>query len=81
MPHSTIISKGQITIPITLRKRLNLKTGDKVDFRIENVELRLLPVVKTVSEVFGILESKNGKILSVDQINMRLKKSIGDKSG
>lgn len=29
---SKVTSKGQITIPIEIRKKLNLKTGDKVVF-------------------------------------------------
>lgn len=32
MEISRITSKGQITIPIEIRKKLNLKTGDKVLF-------------------------------------------------
>lgn len=29
---ATLSSKGQITIPLSLRKRLNLKTGDQLEF-------------------------------------------------
>ncbi len=29
---STITSKGQITIPRAIRERLNLRTGDKLEF-------------------------------------------------
>ena len=32
MEISKVTSKGQITIPIEIRKKLNLKTGDKVVF-------------------------------------------------
>jgi AbrB family looped-hinge helix DNA binding protein len=32
---ATITSKGQITIPAQVRKRLNLRTGDRVDFMFE----------------------------------------------
>jgi AbrB family looped-hinge helix DNA binding protein len=32
MEISRITSKGQITIPVEIRKKLNLKTGDKVVF-------------------------------------------------
>lgn len=35
MELAKITSKGQITIPIQIRKRLNLKEGDKVAFIIE----------------------------------------------
>jgi len=29
---STLTSKGQITLPVELRRRLNLKTGDVLEF-------------------------------------------------
>ncbi|WP_082661922.1 AbrB/MazE/SpoVT family DNA-binding domain-containing protein [Terracidiphilus gabretensis] len=32
MPSATITSKGQITLPIEVRRRLGLKQGDKVEF-------------------------------------------------
>ena len=36
MEIAKISSKGQITIPISVRKRLNLKTGDKIVIFEEN---------------------------------------------
>jgi AbrB family looped-hinge helix DNA binding protein len=80
MPHSKITSKGQITIPKNVRKKFNLKTGDKVDFVIENNILKLVPASKTVSEVFGMLERKNINSISVDEINIKLKKSLAEKN-
>ena len=35
MATSVMTTKGQITIPIDVRKELGLKTGDKVEFRQE----------------------------------------------
>jgi antitoxin PrlF len=32
---STISSKGQITVPQEIRKRLGLRTGDRVEFVVE----------------------------------------------
>jgi antitoxin PrlF len=32
---STISSKGQVTIPLEIRNRLGLATGDRVDFVVE----------------------------------------------
>jgi antitoxin PrlF len=33
---STISSKGQITVPLEIRQRLGLKTGDRVEFVVDN---------------------------------------------
>lgn len=32
MPTATITSKGQITIPVEVRKKLGLKAGDQINF-------------------------------------------------
>ena len=36
---STISSKGQITVPHEIRKRLGLEPGDRVEFVMEKAEL------------------------------------------
>jgi len=79
MPHSVITSKGQITIPKSVRERLNLKTGDKIDFKVRDGEVTLVPVAKSVSEVFGILSKENRKAITVEEINESLKKRIKDR--
>ena len=33
MPSSTVTSKGQITLPIEIRRALRLRAGDRVSFR------------------------------------------------
>jgi len=33
---STVSSKGQITIPLEIRRRLGLREGDRVEFIIDN---------------------------------------------
>ena len=43
-PSSTISSKGQITVPLEVRKRLGLKEGDRVEFVIENGRTIIRPV-------------------------------------
>lgn len=43
MPSATMTSKGQITVPVEIRRALKLETGDRVDFLLREdgvVELR-----------------------------------------
>jgi len=42
-PSSTISSKGQITVPLEIRKRLGLRTGDRVEFVVEATRTILRP--------------------------------------
>ena len=44
MAVSTISSKGQITVPVEVRRRLGLKVGDKVEFAFEDGKTILRPV-------------------------------------
>jgi len=43
MPTSSISSKGQVTVPIEVRKRLGLKSGDRVEFTFEEGKTVLRP--------------------------------------
>ncbi len=40
---STITSKGQLTVPVEVRRKLGLKTGDKVVFQLEGQDVKLAP--------------------------------------
>ena len=71
---STLTRKGQVTIPGKIRKLLGLRTGDKVEFIInENNRVVLRPVIKKVKEVYGRLEGKCK--FTVEEMKERLKKS------
>ena len=40
---STISSKGQITVPLEIRKRLGLKEGDRVEFVVDKDRTSIRP--------------------------------------
>jgi AbrB family looped-hinge helix DNA binding protein len=80
MAHSVVTSKGQITIPKSVRNKLNLKTGDKVDFKISGKDVILVPVSKSVEEVFGILSGKSTRKISIDEMNQLIKKRAAEKN-
>jgi AbrB family looped-hinge helix DNA binding protein len=42
-PSSTVSTKGQITVPIEIRRRLGLREGDRVEFVIDNGQTVLRP--------------------------------------
>ncbi|HQQ04064.1 MAG TPA: AbrB/MazE/SpoVT family DNA-binding domain-containing protein [Kiritimatiellia bacterium] len=70
MVTATITSKGQITIPKTVRNSLHLHTGDKVAFILQNdSEAVIKPVTKSVEQVFGRLHHKGMVVRTVEDMN------------
>ncbi len=59
MELAKITSKGQITIPIQVRKKLNLKEGDKVIFLEENG--RIVMENSTKIALLEVQEAFNGE--------------------
>ncbi len=77
MPIAKVTSKGQITIPVSIRKHLHLQPGDAVDFFIdEGGTARMLPLSRKVSEVFGLLSRKGQKAFSVEEMNEKLQQQF-----
>jgi len=70
MPSATLTSKGQITLPKTIRDLLRLGVGDRVDFIVkEDRTVVLRPATVDVRELKGLLHKKGIKPLSVEQMN------------
>jgi len=60
----TLSSKGQIVIPIKVRKRFSLKEGDSLVIVEEKDAIRLQPLVN-LSELWGIDNMKDaGQVLN-----------------
>lgn len=59
---STITSKGQITLPKHLRDLLKLRSGDKVEFLLqEDGRVELVPVTSSVTCLKGLLPKPKRK--------------------
>lgn len=54
---STVTTKGQVTIPIAIRKKHGLGPHDKVDFITEGGRIILIPV-KTLRDFRGVVKGK-----------------------
>jgi len=40
---STLSSKGQVTVPLEIRRRLGVKAGDRVEFVLDNGRITIRP--------------------------------------
>jgi antitoxin PrlF len=70
MSRTTLTSKGQVTIPIAIRKKLELKTGDRIDFVLNNLgEAVLRRVSRSTDEVKGMLAHRGHAPKTIEQMN------------
>jgi antitoxin PrlF len=67
MPHSTVTRKGQTTIPGKIRKALQIKPGDKLQYVVEgdHATIRVHPGTRSLK---GALASKRGRKMSFGEI-------------
>jgi antitoxin PrlF len=72
VPHSTVTSKGQTTIPGEIRKALRIKPGDRLEYvaQGDQVTIRVHPGIRSLK---GVLASKKGKGMSFAQIREAVK--------
>ena len=77
MALATITSKGQITIPKSVRDSLHLHEGDKVEFVItESKEALIRPITKKVDDVFGKLHKPGRKPVSVEKMDAGIRQKM-----
>jgi AbrB family looped-hinge helix DNA binding protein len=58
MHSSTLTSKGQVTIPAEVRRRLGLHSGDHVGFVVDGDEVRLVRQENRIEAAFGICKTE-----------------------
>jgi AbrB family looped-hinge helix DNA binding protein len=80
MPHSTVTSKGQTTIPAKIRRALRIKPGDKVEYELEGDHVTIRAHLGTRS-LKGALASKKGKGMSFTEIREAAAKSARGREG
>lgn len=74
MTTATVTSKGQVTIPAEIRRKLRLHAGSKIDF-IENRagEMVIRSKSGNIRDLYGFLKY-DGPPLTIEQMN----EAIGD---
>jgi antitoxin PrlF len=72
---SRITSKGQVTIPVELRRELGLEPGDRVEFVRENGSIQVRKAESIVRKLAGSIPSR-GRVLSPEEIHEEAEKAI-----
>lgn len=70
MPNATLTSKGQVTIPAEVRRKLGLKTGDRIEFRVRGAEAAVRKsALRSARSLYGLLRREGQRALSVEEMN------------
>ncbi len=79
MTIATVTSKGQITIPLSVRKRLGIDAGDRVEFvEISDGEFVIKPAVHNVHSLKGMLRKPPSPV-STDEMREAIRHRAADK--
>jgi AbrB family looped-hinge helix DNA binding protein len=63
MQSSSVTSKGQVTIPAAIRRRLGIRPGDRVGFAEEDGRVVIERQENRVEAAFGVLKARRGATL------------------
>jgi antitoxin PrlF len=78
MPIAALTSKGQLTVPISIRKKLGLQAGDQVLFvEREDGEVVVRAKKGNLMDLYGILKS-SGKPATVEQMDEAVGRYLGE---
>ena len=78
MVRARITSKGQVTLPVEIRRRYRLEPGDEIEFRVEDVGPRILPLHRRkLSELAGVLPATRPHA-SIEEIRKEVGRKIGE---
>lgn len=79
MPTATITSKGQITIPVAVRRALGLHIGDQVNFVFTSEgRVEFCPATRPVADLKGFFGPLQGEPLTVDQMDQAVADSLAE---
>ena len=77
MPMATLTTKGQITIPKAVRDRLELRTGDEVEFTIESDDrVTLRPARIDVGALKGALRRPGRAAVSLEDMDAAIARGV-----
>ena len=53
---SVVTQKGQVTIPVEIRRVLGIKANDRVTFIIDQDRVCIEPIAESIETIFGAIE-------------------------
>ncbi|MCL1922578.1 MAG: type II toxin-antitoxin system PrlF family antitoxin [Propionibacteriaceae bacterium] len=81
MPTATMTTKGQVTIPLAVRKSMGLEPGFKIHFiPNEDGTFTLHAATRPITDLFGFFGPYEGKPLTVEEMNERMMDSVAEEN-
>lgn len=78
MPIATVTTKGQVTIPKSVRELLQVGAGDQVDFVVtDQGDVLVRSVSVDIRELRGMLKRPGRRSVSVDEMNAAILRHAG----
>jgi AbrB family looped-hinge helix DNA binding protein len=79
MPSTILTSKGQITLPVEIRREMGLTTGDRLEFT-RNPETGGYEVTRTAGSIMDLKSSLkyDGPPVTVEQMNRDIAQYLAD---
>ena len=75
MPTATITSKGQVTIPVSVRQALGLDAGDRIVFvELEKGQFAIMAATGSVRELNGRYRDARRAPVSIEEMNAAIRK-------
>jgi AbrB family looped-hinge helix DNA binding protein len=82
MPTATVTTKGQVTIPKEVRKRLGIETGDRLSFVLqEDGSVIVKPITRHVRELGGLLHRSGQRAVSIHEMDEGIARHVRTKFG
>lgn len=67
---ATVTSKGQVTIPKSIREQFGIEPGTKLQFvRMPSGHLEVVPKTGRIEDLFGIIKSPHPRLDSIEEMN------------
>jgi antitoxin PrlF len=79
MVRARLTGKGQVTIPKEIRNYLNLDTGSKIDFVVdEHGDVKIIPLNVAAENLSGILHREGVKTASLEDMEQSIVEGASD---
>jgi antitoxin PrlF len=76
---AVVTRKGQITIPVEIRRSLGISEGDRVAIVLDGDEVRLAPSARVVARTAGMLKAA-GFPLSAEELRQAAERAIAEEA-